>query len=78
METHYRHINNQWGLVLSKGTNILYVFTFQIQRNCIQAIDVIANPAKLTYIKRQRDTWRVTPQDGEAPTSNHPGRMISS
>lgn len=55
METHYRQINNQWGLVLSEGANILYVFTFRFQQECIQAIDVIANPEKLTYIKRQRD-----------------------
>lgn len=56
MVTNIERVNGQWGLVLSTGTDILYVFAFQLQDDRIEAIYVTANPAKLIYVKRQKES----------------------
>lgn len=54
MVTDIERVNGQWGLVLSTGMDILYVFAFQLLDDRIKAIYVTANPDKLTYIRRQK------------------------
>jgi RNA polymerase sigma-70 factor (ECF subfamily) len=53
MRTEFKRVNGGWGLVLSTGSGILYVFSFQLRTNRIQRIYVTANPDKLTFIGRQ-------------------------
>lgn len=54
MRTDFEQVNGQWGLVLSRGEELLYVFTFSFRKDRIEAIYTTANPDKLVYIGRQR------------------------
>ncbi|RXZ80352.1 sigma-70 family RNA polymerase sigma factor [Paenibacillaceae bacterium] len=53
MRTEFEQVNGNWGLVLMAGTDVLYVFSFQIVRGRIHAIYATSNPDKLAYISRQ-------------------------
>ncbi|WP_052019900.1 sigma-70 family RNA polymerase sigma factor [Paenibacillus sp. JCM 10914] len=55
MITEIEQVNGQWGLVLSLGADILYVFSFQLHNDRIQAIYATVNPDKLIYIRRQKN-----------------------
>ncbi|XID94523.1 sigma-70 family RNA polymerase sigma factor [Paenibacillaceae bacterium WGS1546] len=54
MATAIEKVNGQWGLVLSLGTDILYVFAFDLRDDRIQAIYATANPDKLAFVRRQK------------------------
>lgn len=54
MITDIVQVNGQWGLILSLGSDILYVFSFLLHDERIQAIFATANPNKFIYIRRQK------------------------
>lgn len=49
MRTDFAQLNGCWGLVLSAGPDILYVFAFRIKDDRIRNIYAISNPDKLIY-----------------------------
>lgn len=53
MRTSFVQVNGYWGLVLSAGNSILYVFTFQLRDGRIRGIYATSNPDKLVYAQKQ-------------------------